>query len=447
MGLRSAGDGGRGNRARRKRCSPRIGAAPSRRTGCRTSISGPEYSPASRSGRRSRGRPRYRSRSSSPRQARPPARRSSCHEGISSPIPGPHGVRPARARRPLDPVPRNDPTAPTTGSTSGSALGVHAVRAHGARRGRARACSRSSTAPHAADFMTITCGVHRMACSSSPGRACTSTAPRGRSSCAASRTRSSTAILRGYRELTGIPSLINTSFNVHEEPIVCTPAEAVKAFRQANLDALAMGEFLAINQSPDARHRRLATASAWRPSATETGRSTASGRSSSCPAPRLPRARPLRPRELAALSRVPEVVAPAAPGARASSGRGWPLTGSGGRSGCPPIEDPKIYAVAYFGYRLSGLPELEARAERDDRPARRSGRGRSRRHLVGLRLPVGDAGQRGEPARRVDARPRLLRAARTHPRDARRAHRHPRGPAARRARPLRDRAPVRQPAW
>jgi hypothetical protein len=29
----------------------------------------------------------------------------------------------------------------------------------------------------------------------------------------------------------------------------------------------------------------------------------------------------------------------------------------------PPIEDPKIYAVAYFGYRLSGLPELEARAE------------------------------------------------------------------------------------
>jgi hypothetical protein len=29
----------------------------------------------------------------------------------------------------------------------------------------------------------------------------------------------------------------------------------------------------------------------------------------------------------------------------------------------PPIEDPKIYAVAYFGYRLSGLSELEARAD------------------------------------------------------------------------------------
>lgn len=29
----------------------------------------------------------------------------------------------------------------------------------------------------------------------------------------------------------------------------------------------------------------------------------------------------------------------------------------------PPIEDPKIYACAYFGYRMSGLPELSSRAE------------------------------------------------------------------------------------
>ena len=49
---------------------------------------------------------------------------------------------------------------------------------------------------------------------------------------------------------------------MHEEPIVCTPAEAVKAFQSAHLDALAMGEFVAINPSPEARHRRLAAASA-----------------------------------------------------------------------------------------------------------------------------------------------------------------------------------------
>jgi carbamoyltransferase len=30
-------------------------------------------------------------------------------------------------------------------------------------------------------------------------------------------------ILQAYHALTGIPSLINTSFNMHEEPIVCTP--------------------------------------------------------------------------------------------------------------------------------------------------------------------------------------------------------------------------------
>jgi carbamoyltransferase len=68
--------------------------------------------------------------------------------------------------------------------------------------------------------------------------------------------------LRHYHELSGNPTIINTSFNMHEEPIVCTPAEAVQAFQSANLDALAMGEFVAINQSPDARHLRLAAASA-----------------------------------------------------------------------------------------------------------------------------------------------------------------------------------------
>jgi carbamoyltransferase len=51
-------------------------------------------------------------------------------------------------------------------------------------------------------------------------------------------------ILTEYFKLTGIPSLINTSFNMHEEPIVCTPDDAVRAFLQGNLDYLAIGEFL-----------------------------------------------------------------------------------------------------------------------------------------------------------------------------------------------------------
>lgn len=52
-------------------------------------------------------------------------------------------------------------------------------------------------------------------------------------------------ILRAYRHQTGRPALINTSFNLHEEPIVCSPADAVRAYAAAGLDALAMGPFLA----------------------------------------------------------------------------------------------------------------------------------------------------------------------------------------------------------
>lgn len=51
-------------------------------------------------------------------------------------------------------------------------------------------------------------------------------------------------ILKEYYKITGIPSLINTSFNMHEEPIVNTLQDALKAFKAANLDYLAIGSFL-----------------------------------------------------------------------------------------------------------------------------------------------------------------------------------------------------------
>lgn len=52
-------------------------------------------------------------------------------------------------------------------------------------------------------------------------------------------------ILRGYYERTGIPAVINTSFNMHEEPIICSPDDAIRAFLQGNLDYLAIGSCLA----------------------------------------------------------------------------------------------------------------------------------------------------------------------------------------------------------
>ena len=51
-------------------------------------------------------------------------------------------------------------------------------------------------------------------------------------------------ILGHYYALTGVPVLINTSFNMHEEPIVCSPADAVRAFLLGNIDYLAIGSFL-----------------------------------------------------------------------------------------------------------------------------------------------------------------------------------------------------------
>lgn len=51
-------------------------------------------------------------------------------------------------------------------------------------------------------------------------------------------------ILSEYHNRTGIPSLINTSFNMHGEPIVCTPSQAVKSFKDSDTDALVLNNWL-----------------------------------------------------------------------------------------------------------------------------------------------------------------------------------------------------------
>ena len=45
-------------------------------------------------------------------------------------------------------------------------------------------------------------------------------------------------------ERPSIPSVINTSFNMHEEPIVCSTEDAVRAFLLGNIDYLAAGSFV-----------------------------------------------------------------------------------------------------------------------------------------------------------------------------------------------------------
>lgn len=51
-------------------------------------------------------------------------------------------------------------------------------------------------------------------------------------------------LLKAFDELTGCPVLINTSFNVRGEPIVCSPQDSFRCFMRTNMDALVMGSFI-----------------------------------------------------------------------------------------------------------------------------------------------------------------------------------------------------------
>ena len=52
-------------------------------------------------------------------------------------------------------------------------------------------------------------------------------------------------VIRQFASLTGVPVLLNTSFNVRGEPIVCTPRDAVNCFLKTGLDYLVLGNTLA----------------------------------------------------------------------------------------------------------------------------------------------------------------------------------------------------------
>lgn len=51
-------------------------------------------------------------------------------------------------------------------------------------------------------------------------------------------------LLECFYKQTGCPMLVNTSFNVRGEPIVCTPEDALRCFQATDIDALAIGDFL-----------------------------------------------------------------------------------------------------------------------------------------------------------------------------------------------------------
>jgi carbamoyltransferase len=51
-------------------------------------------------------------------------------------------------------------------------------------------------------------------------------------------------LLQEFKKLTGVPVLVNTSFNTRGEPIVCTPRDAIECFWTSPFDALVINSFL-----------------------------------------------------------------------------------------------------------------------------------------------------------------------------------------------------------
>ena len=59
------------------------------------------------------------------------------------------------------------------------------------------------------------------------------------------------SVISKFKEKTGCPLVVNTSFNVRGEPIICTPTDAFKCFMGTELDVLAVGDYLLLKEEQD----------------------------------------------------------------------------------------------------------------------------------------------------------------------------------------------------
>ena len=69
-------------------------------------------------------------------------------------------------------------------------------------------------------------------------------------------------MIDGFRRLTGVPAVVNTSFNLAGEPIVATAADAVSTFTKSELDLLVLGNLLVTRSETDLAALSAATAAA-----------------------------------------------------------------------------------------------------------------------------------------------------------------------------------------
>jgi carbamoyltransferase len=66
------------------------------------------------------------------------------------------------------------------------------------------------------------------------------------------------ALMKRFHEKTGCPLIVNTSFNVRGEPIVCSPEDAYRCFMRTEMDYLVMGNFLLNKQQQPEWHEHEA---------------------------------------------------------------------------------------------------------------------------------------------------------------------------------------------
>ena len=59
------------------------------------------------------------------------------------------------------------------------------------------------------------------------------------------------SLINQFKQITNCPLLINTSFNVRGEPIVCSPSDAYKCFMGTELDILVIGNYFLIKEDQD----------------------------------------------------------------------------------------------------------------------------------------------------------------------------------------------------
>ncbi len=64
-------------------------------------------------------------------------------------------------------------------------------------------------------------------------------------------------MIDAFRERTGVPLVINTSFNVRGEPIVCSPEDAYKCFMRTEMDYLILGPYLLHKKDQPEKHDEL----------------------------------------------------------------------------------------------------------------------------------------------------------------------------------------------